>query len=249
MKIAFTALLYGKEYLASALRSVEDAVDEFHVLYSPQPSFGYRSDSICPDTEEELKTEAYRFVKKPLFWHRGYWKTEGAHRDAIFPIAQARGASQVLVLDADEVWAPGAAAKALQEAATHAERISCAKFVHFWRSFGWVCRDACMPERIINVGSNLTTRIYLQSHEPILHFGYAQRTELIRYKWTCHGHQAELRKGWLEEKFLNWQPGMKDVHPTCLQDFWVPEQTPLEIAEQVKAVLGDHPYFGKDIIT
>lgn len=248
MKIAFTALLYGKEYLAWALRSVEDAVDEIHILYTSQPSFGRSSHLVCPDSEDELKGQAYRFVKKPIFWHRGYWPTEGAHRDAIISIAIGRAASQILVVDADEVWAPGAAALALREAADRPEKYHCARFIHFWRSFGWLCRDACMPQRIINVGAGNNTPSYIYSAAPVLHFGYAQCEELIRYKWTCHGHQNELRPGWLESKFLEWKPGTKDVHPTCELDFWVPEATDSETQKILEAVLGDHPYFGKDII-
>lgn len=252
MRIAMVALHYGAEYLAWALRSIEDAVDEVHVLYTDVPSYGHGSPGRCPESEEELAQEAKRFLRVPLVWHRGRWPNEGTHRDSIHAIAKALGARQVLVVDADEVWPRGQAREALELAQSRAEGTVHARFAHFWRSFRWVCFDGSMPVRILNLdgeGRRRPGAWYLSpQRQPILHFGYAQSLRTVRYKWTCHGHQAELRPDWLA-RFEAWRPGEGDVHPTCKEGFWNPGPTPPELEAELRAVLSDHPYWGAEIIS
>ena len=250
--IAFYPLFYGKEYLAWSIRSVQDAVDEIHVLYTDRPSYGHGRQEPGPESEEDLVREARRFAEKPIFWHRGRWAKEGDHRDAIYPIAKERGASQVLAVDADEVWAPGQAAAALAACAGRPEGIVRMRFCHFWRSFKWVCRDATAPQRVYNLrteGGPSEGVWYLDPQAwPVFHFGYAISSALVRFKWTCHGHQSELRPGWLDEKFLRWSPGVGDVHPTNAGGFWTPEATDRATLRALESVLGDHPYWGMDVI-
>jgi hypothetical protein len=247
-RIAYCALHYGKEYLAWAVRSVQDHVDEIHFLYTPLPSFGYQTLLKCPDKKEELEREANRFLKIPSFWHVGRWTGEGQHRNTIGEIAAERGASQILSFDSDEVWDPDSLATALDDAAARPERNILVRFIHFWRSFKWVCRDACMPVRIINLGKKGDHFIDGSKQPvPVLHFGYAQTTKLIEYKMDCHGHKAELRGDWFKTKFLPWKPGVGDVHPTN-NNFWTPEATDAKISGVVDRMLGDHPYNGLPLI-
>ena len=251
MKIALYVLHYGCEYIAHSIRSIQNAVDEIHVLYSPTPTFGTKTGAVCPDTEETLFEQARRFCKKPLQWRKGFWANEGEHRDSIYPIAKEIGTKQILVVDSDELWLPGQAELALSRSQNQ-NGIVRARFCHFWRSFKWICLDPCMPVRVINLGSDGRPKPgewYLTPQErPVLHFGYAISSALIRYKWQIHGHQAELKKNWLEEKFLNWNPSIRDVHPTC-DNFWFPEAVKPEFREELKVVLGDHPYWDKELIS
>ena len=247
-RIAYYALHYGKEYLAWSIRSIQDAVDEIHVLYSDRPSFGYNTSLTCPDTEEELKKEAYRFLQKPLFWHQGHWNGEGVHRNEILKIAKERSVDQILTVDADELWAPEAVKEALEISAKRHERTVLVRFIHFWRSLGWVCKDPCMPVRIINLnGDGLW---YLSPQEyPVLHFGYAQDPTLVRYKESIHGHKGEWRAMWFENKFLVWTPRNEigDVHPTNV-NFWTPEAVDTQTGILIGKLLYDHPYLNKKLI-
>lgn len=252
-RVAVYVLHYGSEYLAWSIRSVQDAVDEILVVYTDRPSFGHDTNLICPDTEDDLKREANRFLTKPLVWRSGRWPSEGAHRDEAVRIAQERGADQVLVVDADELWAPGAAQAALEVSAKFIQtRNVLVRFTHFWRSCWWVCEDPCMPVRILNFGGASSQEVfYLTPQEfPVLHFGYAQSSRLVRYKESCHGHKAEWRQGWFESKFNPWTPqsGIKDVHPTCERDFWVPKPVPQNLAPIVSNLLHDHPYLNLEVI-
>lgn len=250
MRIAYYVLHYGKEYLAWSIRSVQDAVDEIHVLYTDRPSFGHQTQLRCPDSESELKKEAHRFANKPIIWHRGHWGQEGAHRGEIEKIAKARGAELVLVVDADEIWAPGLAKSSLESVlANNGARSTLVRMIHFWRSLSWVCRDPAMPSRILDLRHPPGGVWYLQPQDqPVYHLGYAQSEAVTKYKWTIHGHQNELRPRWLEEKFLGWKPGIGDVHPTCEQGFWTPEQIDPETIAELQRVLGDHPYWKQEII-
>ena len=103
MRIAYYALHYGKEYLAYSIRSIQDAVDEIHILYTAKPSFGHGTDAVNPDTLVELEREAMRFATKPIIWHPGTWAQEGQHRDTIIEIAKQRGATVIATVDADEL--------------------------------------------------------------------------------------------------------------------------------------------------
>lgn len=250
--IAYYALHYGSEYLAWSVRSVMEHVDEIHVLYTNKPSFGRDTKLVCPDTEERLHAEALRFLDKPskLHWHRVQAATEGSHRDQLRRLAP--GAGLVLHVDADEIWDSRALVDSLAEARLSAHWSLRARFAHFWRSFRWVCIDPAMPERIFNwhnsphlKGGYLTPRA---QSVPVLHFGYAQSEELMRYKWQIHGHQDELRKDWFEEKFLGWRPGVNDVHPTCAQGFWEPREVTPDLSTVLRLTLHDHPYFDRELI-
>src|SRR5689334_6017907 len=102
--IAYTALHYGREYLASAIRSVIDYVDEYHVLYTPIGSHGHRTSIPCPETEMELFEIALSAGSK-LRWCVGEWPHEGAQRDAILQIVP--DADVILPVDYDEIWQDG----------------------------------------------------------------------------------------------------------------------------------------------
>lgn len=251
MKIAYYTLHYGKEYLAWSIRSIQDAVDEIHMLYTKTPSFGHGTSLICPDTEEELRHEAQRFAHKPIHWHVGTWGNEGQHRSEIMTIANQRNAHMILAVDADELWDPETAKSALQRVEDYnAAGYTRVRFVHFWRSLDWVCNDAAMPTRITDTRHLANREWYLDEQKfPVLHFGYAQSEKLMDYKWHIHGHQDELLPGWWQNKFLGWHPGMGDVHPTCSQGFWNPEKIQEPLQGKVKELLYDHPYFGKEKIT
>lgn len=251
--IAYYALHYGKEYLAHSVRSVQDAVDEVHVLYSPGPSFGHAGTGAAnPDTPEELRREAVRFATKPVVWHAGAWGSEGAHRGAAVALAREVGAGLAVAVDADELWDPWTLRECLAWVAANPRpgvRRYRARFLHFWRSLGWVCRDAAMPERVVDLRADgdavdgLPAEVQVR---PVYHAGYAQSEALTAYKWTIHGHQAELRPGWLD-RFRAWRPGDGDAHPTNV-DFWHPEPADPVTRAVVDVLLGDHPYYGLELI-
>jgi hypothetical protein len=248
---AYYAIHYGKEYLAWSIRSIQDAVDEIFVFYTPSPSYGHNSGAQCPDSREELSREARRFLHpgKRIHWVDGRWPSEGHHRSAALDHIKKCGHRLVLVVDADEVWPEGAASRALN----HAEQSNCAgrwlcNFTNFWRTFDRVVLDAFKPIRVVDFRHPLQSDGHMDPSIPgVLHFGYAQSEAIMRYKWTCHGHQAELRPGW-SEKFSGWKEGDTDLHP-CVNNLWdLAHPTPIEASVLVQQALGDHPYFGLEII-
>jgi hypothetical protein len=251
MRTALYALHYGKEYLAYSVRSIQDAVDQIVVYYTKRPSFGFAAPLPCPDTEAELFEEANRFLTKPLLWRTGTWSNEGEHRDAALEECRRLGAEQVLVVDADEVWDTRTASACLDyvRKADRAGRWT-AQFRNFWRSWRYVVRDHFRPIRVVDLRHSLEVTLDLPTEVqtvPIFHFGYAQRLELMRYKWTCHGHQAELRDGWID-RFEDWKLGDVDLHPV-VNDLWTEAYVvDREDREALERIMSDHPYAGWKLI-
>lgn len=244
--LAYIPLHYGAEYLEAAIKSVLPCVDCVLILYTKKPSYGYDDEIECPDSEEALKDIAYRAAGDKIHWIdvTGMARQETDHRGIAFTYAQGKGFDQILAVDADEVWDTEMLKIALKKAAESPyRRINVNGWVHFWRSFTWACFDGFLPTRIYNLGDKdvksdgiVDGRIY--------HFGYAQDTNIVTYKMTCHGHKSEIRPNWLKEKFLNWVPGIDDVHPVSI-GLWNPVSFEKETLPQV---LKEHPNYDKWMI-
>jgi len=240
--VAFMALHYGLEYIQQAIQSVQHAVDCFVVCYSPIGSHGHKTAIACPETEKELIAAAQEVMAVPVKWHRGFWPHEGAQRDTVFKLEP--DADLVIVVDSDEIWAPGAVEKAIEQGLQMTVRHGHVPFWHFWRSFQYFCTDLAQPERVINPH-------YQDGHAflevpPVFHMGYAQREEIIKYKMLVHGHKPEWREDWLR-LFQAWTPQdgpWEDLHPTNI-DFWTARAFAME---QLPPLLKAHPYYGVKVI-
>lgn len=260
MRVAVCALHFGKEYLAWAVRGVQDAVDEIHIHYAPQPSYGFSKGLPNPDTEAELVEQAHRFATKPIKWFRVSGTSyEGQHRMQMDTAARAAGAEMYVVFDADEVWSPtalGATLSTIKVAGDAAIKLQTpgvarwlTRFANFWRSFRYQLDDGFMPIRVVDCRFPMSINgrmndAYLSEEtqpEPVYHFGYVQTLATMRYKLSVHSHTAELRPNWLEEKFIPWKPGDADCHPTAF-NLWTPRPTTPGVYTRIRALLHDHPY-------
>jgi hypothetical protein len=245
------AVHYGKEYLAYAVKSLAAAVDEVHIFYANEPSFGHRDWSMtCPDTEEELVAEANRFAK--VVWHNIEAGSEAVHRNLMLAEASRFDATTMAIADADEVWSPIALCKSLEhvENANRAGRWL-AHFHNFWRSWKWTVRDHFTPIRIVDLRHSLgiDEHLHAAQSEPIYHFGYAQTLATMAYKFSCHGHKSEFKPGWYEDKFIGWSASNNnDLHP-CINNFWIAEQTPGHVLDRLAQLMPDHPHRDLDIIS
>lgn len=239
--IAYYAIHYGAEWLYWSMRSIKDFVDDIVVVYSEAPSHGHGTNATCPDDREVLKHIAGRFDANWVDITGSRW--EGHHRDEAVSICAGMGADTILVVDHDEIWEPEHLRKSLEFVRQSPHRNFLVPFQHYWRSVGWVCHDEAMPVRFHRPegeGNAYVPREYGKVH----HYGYAQTSSLIEYKWRIHGHFDELRPDWYEKTFLLWIPGMGDVHPTNV-DFWTPEKFD---RQKLELLIGDHPFYKMDII-
>jgi len=238
--VAFTPLHYGKHYLKWAVEAVAPFVDKHIILYTSQPSYCYECNqvpgAVCPDTEEELRAcvEGFSHVE----WHSGRWNSESTHRMEVYKYVDKENTDILLPVDADEVWHPYALQECLEKLKEHPPinlwRVK--GFQHLWRSFFWRCTDVLAPVRIIDLRTNSGD---WSIDGKVFHFGYAETFDVMRYKWSVHGHQTELRPGWLEEKYIGWEPRIGDVHPTNEKDWWMPKNW---IPSDMPRLLDDHPY-------
>ncbi|MHC4618406.1 MAG: hypothetical protein ACYTEQ_11715 [Planctomycetota bacterium] len=244
---AYCIIHYGKDYLPYALRSVYDHVEQIHVLYTPHPSHGTATEAPPIETRDQLRGAAYAYdPRTKVRWYdtKNLYQ-EGRHRDLAVRKCAEAGAEMILVVDCDEVWHSDVLAKALEmaEQANNARawRIN---FIHFWRSFSWVCRDQGWPDRIIDLRQDEGYGYIPPDMGEIYHFGYAVTDAVMIYKWLIHGHKDELRGGWLDDIWDDWPPP-PDCHPTNDQDFWTPE--PFD-KEQLPEFMRDHPFWGMERI-
>jgi len=246
--VSYTALLYGIDYLGYAIRSVIDAVDEHHIIYSPVGAHGHRTSVPCPETRDELYAIASDAAGTKLRWHEGEWAYEGMQRDSIHTYAP--DADVILVVDADEVWAQETVEEILKLPADGApvNRLRLG-MIHHWRSFyRAMLHDPALPERVIYpkaqaAASGVYAITYLP---PIFHFGYAQRPEIVEYKQLTHGHKSEWRTdiNWFQDRFM--ANAQQDCHPVG-SDFWNPE--PVDpFALGLPEFMREHKYANMEVI-
>ena len=193
-----------------------------------------------PDRESDLYDTALQFG---AVWYSNVYRHEGEHRDFAVKTCINDGADIVMVVDSDEIWDPGILQNMLSCVKKGDGRIWRISMRHFWRSLGWICDDSAMPVRFIKAAGH--GEQYIPAGLKCWHMGYAQSSRLIAYKMSIHGHKGEIRPNWLSEKFSNWKPGVKDVHPTNCDNFWDPK--PFD-RNEIGNLVGDHPYFRMEII-
>ena len=244
--LGFCVLHYGIPYLAAAVEALYNQVDAIVILYTASPSQGFQTAFICPDTQEELM-EAVKPFKDKIIWHEGTWQYEGEHVEAIRQFQE--GYDWLVRFDSDEIYPEGSVNRLIEQAVHLEAQIFRVPFLHFWRSFGKVCRDGQMPDRIRRVrGGNGFAYLddgYLLGQPEInrvFHMGYAQPSEYIKYKMQVQAHRPEWRGGWFEHTWLlNKQT---DVHPVIF-DFWNVESFDKNLLPEV---LKKHSYFSVEVI-
>lgn len=241
--VAYTALHYGREYLAYAIRSVIDAIDEYHVLYSVTGSHGHNTDIPCPEKHDELYTIARASAGDKLRWHDGTWAQEGHQRDSIYQYAP--DADGILVLDSDEIWSAETLQTALNTVPNATARFYRAPMIHYWRSFyRAVLHDPSFPTRLIcpHVDTGDAT---LDTTGVIHHMGYAQTPAIVEYKQLTHGHRNEWRKDidWFHDRYL--ANAQQDCHPVG-SVYWNPED--IDPMTAMPAFMRTHPYFHEALI-
>jgi hypothetical protein len=247
MIAAYMILHYGIEWLKWSVRSVISQVDEFHIFYTPRPSHGFDTKYQNPETREQLYSAVASGIGNGLFWHdcNDRFQHEGYHREFAAKTCIDRGADTIVVVDADEIWPADVLKTALEisyATDVHSFRIG---MRHFWRSLKWVCDDPACPTRIIKPNKHDMSEAYLPGK--VFHMGYAQTPDIIFYKMQIHGHLSEWRPEWYKEKFLHWEPGIIDVHPTCKENYWHPEPY-VDENDVLKNLVWDHPYYTTELI-
>ncbi len=240
--IAYMALHYGLDYIEAAIRSVIDSVDEFHVLYAAQPSHGSRSGLMCPDSENDLHAAAWQAAGVKLHWHYGDWRYENDQRNSIHHYVP--DADAIVIVDSDEVYQDGMATDAIQYGLSVGCRSLRLPFTHMWRAFNkGFAHDPAYPTRVV-FPKQMGEAVTLPSRKRIWHYGYAQRSEVVRYKVMSHGHLNEFRKdcNWFHDIFMaNRQ---FDCHPIG-SEWWNVE--PIDLT-RLPAILNSHPYRHLELI-
>lgn len=240
-KLGFMILHYGAPYLSAAIEAIYDQVDKIVILYTDEPSQGYLTDAPCPDTETSLMRICNPYWDK-VTWVNGRWGNEGDHVSAIN--AFSKGYDWLVRFDSDEVFPAGIVDEMVRQAEEIGPAVKdfCLPIQHHWRTFGKVCRDAQMPQRLTRVAGGQGYR-YLDSKGwkwVIHHMSYCMPVKYIEYKLAVSAHRPEFRPEWLEVKYL--QNAKFDLHPVIF-DFWNSEDYDVTLLPNA---LKKHPLSGEE---
>jgi hypothetical protein len=246
--LAYIPLLYGKDYIEYAIRSVYSEIDAILILYTSKPSHGSGTSMTCPDTKEELiNICADADPDNKIIWSEGNWNLENQQRNEAHYYAKKHGYDILVAVDTDEIWETHMLRELIQ--LTYERKASkCLVWMrHLWRSFNYICDDPMRQERIYYLGDDKTDLIYApHPTNQVWHFGYAREFNQVAYKISIHGHSAEWlipKERWFREKYCAWPP-VQDVHPVC-KDTWNPK--PFERLE-LPVMMREHPYYNLEKI-
>lgn len=231
--LGYIALHYGAEYLQASIESYNNLVDKIIILYAEKPSYGHDGGIQCPETEQQLKDIVFSATDKAE-WVKVEPRNEGEHRSNIWKYAD--GYDLILTADSDEVFKPDELEQAVKYCIDNPyTRYGVDGFINFWKSFNLVCLDGFRPVRFYKHGQVSQSEVKCT----VYHFGYAQKVETLKYKFSCHGHKPELRENWIDEVYL--KDGLTDLHPVSL-GLW--NAVPFD-KNTLPEFLKSHPNFNK----
>ena len=242
--LGFLTIHYGLEYLKESLTSIKDHCEKVVVAYTPNPSHGFGTTEVCPDSKSDIKLICEQVLGSKLIWDENSYSAENQHRRKAHDYAS--GYDLILTIDADEVFEPKEITNALQYALNGTSQYYGIKgYINFWRSFNYACYDGFRPIRI----ENLHNRNGLQDHEcplTIYHFSTAQSEPVMRYKYKIFGHASEIRTNWLNDIHYAWTPQnqIKDIHPVA---FGLWNAVPYA-KHNMPEFLKEHVNFNKELI-
>jgi hypothetical protein len=242
--LAYCPLHYGAEYLDAAIRSVDPYVEKILILYTPTPSYGYRANRPCPESEQQLKDIAFSASNKIEWFNIGGAGAEWIHRGMALNYTVGRDYDGILAFDADEVFGEDLP-NAIEEAfSSKSHYIGVDGYINFWKSFNYACYDGFRPIRFTNLRVLDESRGEVKC--TIYHFSTAQRMEIMEYKLQIHGHFSEIRPNWLEAIYKTWTPeqNQQDLHLVAL-GLW--NAVPYD-KSTMPQILKDHPNYNKEVI-
>lgn len=240
---AYCICHYGLPYIAAAVESLYDQVDHIYIAYTNKPSQSFQTEMTCPDTKEDLLEAIKPFMDK-VTWAEGSWEHEVEHCDYARSLAAADH-DWLVRFDTDEIFPEGCIEFYINEAEKSEYREWRMPFMHFWRSFSRVCRDASHPIRLgRKEGEGLGWLPGDDEKYTVCHMGYAMPTKYIDYKMAVSGHKSEWRPDWYEKRWL--ANAQEDTHPVCWNPpLWNPEEYDIT---KLPEVLKKHEYYGKEVI-
>ena len=222
--LAYTAIHYGKEYLKEAIEAVKEHVDIHLLTYTSIPSYGFTTDMVNPDSEQELRVISDQFDHTEFINITGRAKAENVHRQIAIDYAKANNYDIVLVVDSDEVWDTGKVKEAIDYAYNSKNGrfgIRGSQWVTLWQSFNEFVTDGFAPIRLFNLHNDINKEELIEKGF-IYHMGYCISNEMMEYKISCHGHKADFdrNKSWYQYKWLGYKRGeTKFLHPAT-EAYW-----------------------------
>lgn len=198
-------LHYGSQYMSKSIESVLDYCDEFLILYTPEPSYGFQSSEPLPESEsmQNLRNIAEDVEKrsgKPFTWTRINASRENTHRNYGHEYAKKKGYDVSIWVDSDEVWQPDTVSDCIIQA-YHGNfgeyRTLHSGWRHFYRNEKEYVTDGFQPVRLFNYNNYVKNSGIVDANK-IDHYGYCIGEELMKYKLGIHGHKNGMRRDFFE---------------------------------------------------
>lgn len=212
-------LHYGSEYMAKSIGSVLPYCDEFLILYTPEPSYGFQASVPLPESESmqnlrKIAEDVEKRSGKPFTWIRINSSRENTHRNYGHEYAKKKGYDVSIWVDSDEVWQQDTVAKCITQAyhGNYREfRTDHKGWFHYYRNLDEYCQDGFEPVRLFNYNNYHGNQGKVEGNV-IHHLGYAVSPEIMEYKLSCHGHKSELRKDfyqfWFNYNKKDWDSNL-----------------------------------------
>lgn len=246
MIIAYSRVHYGKDYLASVIRSTLPFVDRFVVLYTPVPTFGFSTDLENPDSRDALYDIAVTAAGRKLDWVEGL-PVRGETAWRRYPDVEL-----ALELDADEVIHERLFTQIIEDyrAGKLTHQAYMLPFMHVWRSFNYGCLHVdpvsgqeelrAWPIRLFLPQLPYETPVpYPNPQERVYHFGYCRSEADMEYKWAISAHSAEIRREWWTDIWAQFPMRLRDLHPVGV-NVW---HAQVLDRRSLPAAVQGHPYY------
>lgn len=237
MKIATHQCLFSKDKLI--LKNIENCypfVDKIYISYSEKP-WGYNPSSReIYKNQTDLDTIRSSIFSDKIEIINGDWLDETSQRNDCANKAYLDGFDYLIIQDTDEFYLEEDYNKIINFIFDNPNYdVYTCNWISFWKSIDWLVVNQNMSEMIgapqiaINLKNNVKfkDRRNPASNNKILipevicyHLSFLLTDEecLLKLKTWGHAHEFDVDK-WYKEKWLNWTPDIKDLHPLSPSDW------------------------------
>lgn len=242
MKLAAAYVIYDDiEYLQASVDSIYSATEHIFFLFNTKPWNGKLRPEDRAKADVFLKDLVIKYPKCEII--EGTWDREFEQRNAGLRLAKERDCKFCLIVDTDEVYHPfefenfkSLMAKNPNVAAFHCSwntywkqqpmyqiepresfnpliAANVDQYLFYDKRQGLSCNEYGVPHQSYQGA-------YVPPHLLLLHhFSYARTDEYVRNKLENFEHSHEILPEWYEKKWLGFQLGDKNLHPTTAPQY------------------------------
>ena len=221
MSLAACYIVYNDvRFLERSMASVIGHVDHIIICLGRKPWHG--------DAPQGDADKVVRRLAKSTGWairiEEGEWGSEVEQRNACQELAQSHKHDWSLIVDTDEIWTP-------EGMETLKAAMLGWHYVDYWRAGMWTYikeeyYQVTPPERPRPTVAARTRIRFMDKRNPppeammglifnqlVHHYAFVRTDGEMRDKLYSAEHHEDIREGWWERVWENFDPSMTDLHP------------------------------------